>query len=63
MANVTRAVGLTLEEDAYARLEDFARAHHWKVAQAARVIVTERLDAWERLEAVRQTEREMGLHD
>lgn len=51
MANLTRAVGLTLSEEEYARLAAWADAHHWKVAQAARVAVIERLDQEEEAQA------------
>ena len=39
-----KPIGLTLDQDYYDRLKAFADARHWTMAQAARLIVKERLD-------------------
>ena len=45
MDTIRRSIGLTLTDEERARLVAFANAHHWSMAQAARVIVLERLNA------------------
>ena len=45
--NDFKPVGLTLSDADYRRLKRFADDRHWSLAQAARLIVTQRLDQYE----------------
>lgn len=46
-ATDTKPIGLTLSPEYYDRLKAFADQRQWTMAQAARIIVKERLDRWE----------------
>jgi len=46
-ASDPRPIGLTLSQEYYERLKEFADSRHWTMAQAARLIVKERLDRWD----------------